>query len=103
MPRVERFAVGTRIDSLYLDLLELLRKATFAEPKNKIVLLEDSNIIIDSLRFFYQLAWEAKLVKDEQYTELAVMIEEVGRQVGAWKFGIIDKLNKTSPHGEERY
>lgn len=100
MPRVERFAIGTRIDCLFLDLLELLRKATFVQIKNKIVILEEANILVDSLRFFFQLAWEAKLIKDEPYIELGTMIEEVGRQVGAWKLGLIAK---TSPRGEERY
>ena len=103
MPRVERFGIGTRIDELFLDLLELLRKATYAQIQNKIGILENANVHVDALRFFLQLAWEAKLVKDKQYTELAIIIEEVGRQIGAWKFGIIDKLNKTSPRGEERY
>ncbi|MEK7583242.1 MAG: four helix bundle protein [Patescibacteria group bacterium] len=100
MPRVERFGIGTRIDSLFLDLLELLRKATYTSLQQKITVLEETNILIDSLRFFLQLAWEARLMKDEPYAKLGIAIEEIGRQVGAWKLGLIAK---TSPRREERY
>ncbi len=100
IPRTERFGLGSKIDFLFLELLELLRKAVYSPVGIKIVLLEDVIIKIDSLRFFFQLLWEARLVSNNQYISLGNDIEELGKIVGGWKKGII---NKTSANkAEER-
>ncbi|MGI0134737.1 MAG: four helix bundle protein [Candidatus Micrarchaeaceae archaeon] len=96
MARTERFGIGTRIDSLFLDLLDLLRKTTYANGEGKIGYLSEAIVKTDALRFFLQLAWEAKIVPNKQYIALAAEIEEVGRMIGGWKKGL---LTKTPPKG----
>lgn len=100
MAREERFSLGTKIDLLFLDLLELLRLATYATQNKKVSLLTEAVIKMDSLRFFLQVAWEAKLIPTKQFEHMATKVEEVGRMIGGWRKGL---LAKTSPgKGEER-
>ena len=91
MPREERFGIGEKIDGLLLETLDGLRVATFAKGDAKRSALATVSLRIDGLKFFTQLAWEAKLVARTQYAELAGTIEEVGRMVGGWRKGLESK------------
>jgi len=91
--RTARFGLGTKIDILFLDLLELLRKAVYAPLNKKIILLEMASDKLDSLRFFFQLLWETKLVSNKQYISLGAGIESIGKIIGGWKRGLISKTS----------
>ncbi len=83
-----------------MEILELIRKSVYAQINRKIVLLDKTLEKIDSLRFFFQLLWEAKLIPNKQYIEFGTEIENIGRMIGGWKKGLI---NKTSAQkAEER-
>ena len=94
MARTERFGIGGRIDSLCLELLETLRKASYAGTKDKIQFLSEAILKADALRFFLQLAWETSLIPTNKYIPLGQEVEEVGRMAGGWKKGL---LSKTPP------
>lgn len=91
MARSERFGIGDRIDSLWLDLLDALRKAAYATPTEKIASLDEAIRRVDSVRFFLQIAWEAKLMADSHFIVLGKDVEEMGRMVGGWKRGFLAK------------
>lgn len=99
MARDERFGIGGRIDALLLDLLEILRKASFVDTASKPGLLGNAIGIADSLRFFLQIAWENKLIPTTQYGELAGAVEEIGRMTGGWRKGILSKTPLTRSGG----
>ncbi len=89
--RTERFGIGNRIDTLLLELLELLRTTAFMPASAKIPLLEKALQKVDSLRFFLQLAWESSVIKQNQYLQLAPTVEEIGKMVGGWRKGLLAK------------
>lgn len=91
MPRTERFGVGSKIDFLFLETFEMLRRATYATGKAKIDLLQGAIENIDSLRFFVQLAWELSLITNTRYSTLGEGIENIGRMVGGWRKGLLTK------------
>lgn len=43
---------------------------------------------LDNLKFFLQLAWESRLVKNEKYAEISANLEEIGRMLGGWRKGL---------------
>lgn len=100
IPRAERFGIGTKIDLLFLELLELLRKAVYSSIEEKIKILDDAIVKIDSLRFFIQLLWETRLISNNQYTVLGTDMESLGKMVGGWKRGLISKTSAVK--AEER-
>lgn len=91
MSREERFGLGARVDNLLLDLLETLRRATFATNADKINILTHAIIKTDSIRFFVQTAWEAKLISTQQFELVSVPIEDVGKMIGGWRKGLLTK------------
>lgn len=90
-PKTERFGLGQRIDNLFLEVLELSFAASYLPPESKIILLGKTISRLDVLKFFLQLAWENKLIPNEKYLELSKQLEEIGRMLGGWKKGLLNK------------
>jgi hypothetical protein len=91
MARSERFGIGDRIDVLWLDLLDSLRKAAYAPVNQKLFALEETIRDVDAVRFFIHIAWESELMAQSHFISLGKDIEEIGRMVGGWKNGILAK------------
>jgi hypothetical protein len=100
MPKTEQLGIGSKIDFLFLELLDLTRKAVYAPIDLKIKLLEKIIEIIDSLRFFFQILWETRLISDKQFILLGKDMEEIGKMAGGWKKGLLNKTSATK--AEER-
>ena len=90
-PKVERLGVGTKIEQIFLIVLELTFTAAYLPPEQKIVLLSKTISKLDVLKFFTQLAWEEKLLATEKYVEISLKLEEIGKMLGGWKKGLINK------------
>ncbi len=91
MARSERFGIGDRIDRLWLDLLEALRKAVYAPVTSKLAALDEAIAWIDAVRFFLQIAWESSLMSQTHFILLGKDVEEIGRMTGGWRKGIAAK------------
>ncbi|HAI74434.1 MAG TPA: hypothetical protein DCS28_00980 [Candidatus Moranbacteria bacterium] len=81
---------------MFLEILELSFSASYLPPDPKIILLGKTISRIDVLKFFVQLAWENKLIPDEKYIELSAKLQEIGRDIGAWKKGLLEKKTPTN-------
>jgi len=90
--------LGQKISLLFINVLELTFTAAYLPPEQKITELGKIISRLNILKFFAQLAWESKLISTEKYTELSKKLEEVGRQLGAWRKGLIAK-KKTPANG----
>ena len=90
-PKTERFSLGQKIDSIFLNILELSFVALYQPPEEKIFLLSKAISRLDLLKFFMQLSWENKLIPTTKFAELSQKLEEIGRILGGWKKGIKSK------------
>ena len=95
-PRVERLGLGHKIESVFLDILELSFSCIYLPPDPKILLLGKTIAKLDTLKFFCQLAWESKLIPTDKYSELSEKLEEVGRMLGGWRKGLQSPPVKTT-------
>jgi len=96
-PRVERYGLGSVIDAHFIKFLEKISETSFMSIANKIEGLGTCISKLDTLKFLLQLAWETKLIHTTKYSALSIQIEEIGRMLGGWKRGILDKLPNRSP------
>lgn len=96
MPKGERFGRGQRIDHLFIELLEMMHRASFTSGDTKLNLLGEALLKVDSLRFFMQLAWELKLVPTNQYGTIGQEVESIGKMIGGWRKGLIAKTSPPS-------
>ena len=90
--RVDRFTIGCKIDELFLSLLELIYRATFAYDKfEKLSVVSQAIAKCDLLKFFLQIGWERKVLPHALYGSLVLQLDEVGRMLGGWKKNLQEK------------
>jgi hypothetical protein len=90
--RVDRSTLGNKIDGIYLSLLELIFRATFAHDKfEKLSIVSQSIAKTDLLKFFLQLGWEHKVLNHSIYGKIILQLDEVGRMLGGWKKNLQEK------------
>ena len=83
--------MGQKIEQSFLTTLEYTFTAAYLPPEQKIILLGKTISKLDVLKFFLQLAWESKLIPTEKYANLSERLEEIGRMLGGWKKGLLNK------------
>lgn len=91
-PRIEREGLGREVDRRLLKLLCLVFKASYRDPKTKLPMLAEAGEVNDEIKFFLQHAWELKLIHTTKYSELAMLLEEVGAMLYRWRRGLESKL-----------
>ena len=90
--RVDRHTIGTKIDDIFLSILELIFRATFAHDKfEKLSLVYQAIARTDLLKFFLQIGWEHKVLDHIVYGNIILQLDEVGRMLGGWKKNLQDK------------
>ncbi len=97
MPKSSRYAIGSRIEQKFLDLLELAYIAYFSEKSTKQSKIAECIVLLDTLKFFITTSWEAKLISHAQCEELAVVLDESGKMLGGWRKNVESHDNKTAP------
>ena len=85
IPKCSRYTIGTRIENIFLDLLELSYTTYFSEKEEKAHKLSECISKLDILKFFVSIIWEAKLISHKQYEELATRLDEIGKMFWGWK------------------
>lgn len=96
-PKKSRYTLGDKIDSRFIQVLELLQIASYQSIGEKAQTLSRALAGIDTLKFLLRITWEIRILDDKKYTGISAEIQEVGRQVGGWKKGIQTKTSGQKP------
>lgn len=92
-PRLSRFSLGGRIDTLFTDLIELLLAAGYISREHKAHTVAEASRKLDTLKFFIQVAWEVRCLDHAKFAALAKPLGEVGKMLGGWQ----ESLKKKQP------
>lgn len=84
VPKAERFTVYERCEGLIIDVIEKLLEAGYIQKTDKITILEQASVKLNTLRFLIRLMKETKSFDTKKYTVLQEMIDEIGRMLGGW-------------------
>jgi len=85
MPKGARYTIGSRIENIFLDLLENSYLAYFTEKSKKPEKISRCILLLDTLKFLVSVAFEGKLISGKQCEEVAILLNEVGKMLGGWK------------------
>jgi hypothetical protein len=85
LPKPVRYNLGTKVDILFTDLLEIIFQAKYAHKDNKLLFIDKAAIKLDSLKFFLQIIWQTKSLDNKKYLQLSEPLAEVGKILGGWK------------------
>jgi len=79
-----RYTIGTKIDSLFLETIELIIKASYSDKVEKFIFLKNASVKLDLLKFFLQIAWEIRSLDNKKYILLSERLDEIGKMLGGW-------------------
>lgn len=91
MPKKSKYTLGDKIDSRFIQVLELLYIASYQGTQEKLPTIQKALSGIDTLKFLLQIAWELRIFDDKKYGVISEGLQEVGRQVGGWRKGLETK------------
>lgn len=91
IPKKSRYTLGDKIDTRFIQILEMLYIASYQSAADKLPTLTKALTGVDTLKFLMQIAWEVHAIDDKKYISLSGGIQEVGKQVGGWKRGLETK------------
>lgn len=96
-PKTFRYVLGAKVDACFIEVIELLVKASYAAGSKKLTLISSASIRFDVLKFFLQLSWELRVLGDKKYIHLSKQLNESGKLLG----GLLKQLSKkeTPPAG----
>ncbi|MDP2736742.1 MAG: diversity-generating retroelement protein Avd [bacterium] len=83
-PKIHRFTFGSKINALFLELLELIFIASYLPKELKNSQLAKAASKLDLLKFFCQITWENKLLDNKKYAVLSIELAQIGRMLGGW-------------------
>lgn len=84
-PRLSRFTLGAKIDTLFLETVELILLAGYSSKPQKLTVVLRAGTKLDALKFFLQIAWELQAIDNKKYTRLSEPLTEVGKMLGGWR------------------
>ena len=90
-PKNSRYTLGAKIDSLFLEVIELIIKASYSDKTEKLISLTSSSFKLDLLKFFLQIAWDIKSLDNKKYILLS---EKLNESI----VPMVEKLNTTVTH-----
>jgi len=100
-PKTSKYTLGAKIDSLFLELTDLVFTASYLPRTGKIRYVQKAITKSDSLKFFLQVAWETKMLDNRKYILLSEKLNETGKMLGGWNKQLIKETSPYNKQGEE--
>lgn len=92
IPKIHRYSIGIKIDTLFIDLIESLAVATFLSKEEKLPYIRISIRKLDTLNILILILFETKSIDTKKYITLSEQTNEIGKMLGGW-YGQLSKQN----------
>lgn len=82
IPKTQRFTFGQRIDSITLDVLQLIVRSIYVSERRE--MLREANLKLEELRVLWRLVKKRGWITLRQLDFTHRQIDEAGRMIGGW-------------------
>ena len=83
-PKTYRIPLGDRMQDTMYTILDLLIEAKYTRGKDKLPVLNRTNILLERLRFQGRIACDKKCMSQKQHGHFSRLVNDVGVKVGGW-------------------
>ena len=101
MPKLHKYTLGQKIDTLFVEIIEAISIATFLSREEKLPWVRLAIRKTDTLKILLMVLWEAKSIDNKKYLALSVKVEEIGKMLGGWS-GQLTKQNSLAKKTREK-
>ncbi len=99
LPKIHRYSLGLKIDTLFVEIIEAVAVATFLSREEKLPYVRIAIRKVDTIKVLLLILWETKSLDNKKYIALSLKLDEVGKMLGGWS-GQLTKQN--SPNAKSR-
>ena len=92
-PKKSRPVLGQKIESVILEVLELVSLAAYSGNTEKNKALMKASLKVDFLKILIRLAYETQTIDQKKYILLEEKLQEIGKMLGGW----LKSLKSTNP------
>lgn len=101
LPKLHRFTLGQRIDSLLIEGIEAVSLASYTPRQEKLPFVRLAIRKVDTVKVLLLILWETKSLDSNKYIALSNAIEEVGRMLGGWHNQMMKQNSPAQRLGEK--
>ena len=101
LPKVHRYTVGEKIDTLLIEIIEATSSAAFLPKNEKLPWVRLATRKLDTLKLLLLILWESGSLLDKKYVALSTKVDLVGKMFGGWQ-GQLQKQNSPEAAGRTR-
>ncbi len=84
IPKISRYTLGDKIDSLFIETIESVYTAIFLPRDKKYPYIEQAAAKLNLAKFFLEIAWRIKSLDNKKYIILSEPLDEIGKMLGGW-------------------
>jgi hypothetical protein len=92
IPKTHRYSLGTKIDTLFIESIEVISVASFLQKEEKLPWVKLAVRKIDTIKILLMVLWETKSFDNKKYINLSLELESIGKMLGGWN-GQLTKQN----------
>ncbi|MEK7154994.1 MAG: diversity-generating retroelement protein Avd [Patescibacteria group bacterium] len=81
-PKIKRYTLGQKLDSLSLEMFELL--FSVGQTENRLAVLQQISAKLDLTKVLLRLAKDTQALDNKKYLDLQTMLYEIGKMLGGW-------------------
>ena len=96
IPKTQRYSLGNRVDSLFVEAIEATSAAAFLAREEKLPYVRLAARKIDALKVLLMILWESDALETKKYIVLSEKIDAIGKMFGGWQ-GQLKKQNPARP------
>lgn len=93
LPKKSRFTLGAKIDSTFIEVIELIFIAGSQTRNEKLPYLQRAVSKFDLLKLFFQISWEIKALDNNKYILISGSLNEIGRMLGGWHKNLLKETS----------
>lgn len=84
LPKLHRYSLGARIDTLFIEIIEAVSAAAFLSREEKPPYVRLATRKVDTLKLLCMILWETRSLDAKKYIALSEILDEVGKMLGGW-------------------
>lgn len=81
-PNRSRMAIGNRMESSLLDILDRLLDAKFSKVKTES--LRMASLTLEKVRFQYRLCYDTRVLSHKSHEHAVAWMQSIGNQIRGW-------------------
>lgn len=84
LPKTQRYSLGQKIDSVFVDIIEAVATASFLTRQEKLPFVRRAIQKLDTMKILLMILWETKSLDNKKYGALSAPLDEIGKMLGGW-------------------